>query len=192
MGSPGVALPSPKPKQEKESSIEGAVRVSGDCSWPILWSRWTDILGNNFIHLFVILPSGTMGKFVQPSIVGDSSIQILYSWPSLMFDPARLYEGTPTQASSNHPKAMGLKDSGKLLKKSQSAVVVSRIIINLPAKIEDQFVSCNGQTGVPRFHRFKEDNNPYSTLVMTLGCMEKRGYRQTIFTEDDAFEYEEL
>lgn len=166
------------------------VRVMGDCSWPVLWSRWVDSTGHKFIHLFVVLPSGTRGVDVEP-VVSPSKDQVLikYAWPAMMYQASRLYvhlDGrTMPQGADSHPKAAGLQENLKKLKKKPDDVLSSDLVISLPCKVEGNFVDVAGFPSAPKFHMIKSTKGPYNTLVMTLGLMEHRAARKVRQTADD-------
>ena len=152
--------------------------VSGHCSWPMVWSFWSDAATNQFLHMWIVLPSGCRVEDISVSLT-TRKIIIQHSWPALLFSPEKLFVFMTTTGGAvpavrpEDPRAMGLKSTCKKLKKTADAMYTNELHIDLPVEVEPNFVDFGGNLDAPTFHKV-DNGRPYETFIMTLGCMVQR------------------
>ena len=158
--------------------VPDLVSVSGYCTWPMVWSFWSDAATNQFLHMWLVLPSGCRVEDVSVTLTGRKII-IQHSWPAVLFSPEKLFAfmvttgGAVPSIRPGDPRAMGLKETCKKLKKTADAMFVNELHIDLPVDVEPNFVDFGGKFDAPAFHKVN-NGTPYGSFIMTLGCMVQR------------------
>jgi hypothetical protein len=181
----------------KAGAVPGGMLTASPASklvWETLHSYWVDKDKNSRLHFFVVLPSGCRPKDIVVSGIsgGGRTLGMVYTWPSYLFNPERVFEGQTKDygvnvATAGTSKAAGLDSTTEAMKPTNKSFVTTHLSIHLKEKVEETMVDLTGQpTTKPSFYKIDDTEwSQYPTLLLVVGLMIHRAVDEGFLDQEE-------